>query len=850
MKMTKLLIIFVFILLACGQTSQSPTQFEFAINPDGSVDILSRESGKVIIKNMTASYTLPSPDDTSGLCNKLNTANSDRKSRYFKDNMGQGQETIFTSLSESSKMKQQWTLRTFSDKAAVAINLEVINRGQHPIRIDNLNPANAESIPGAVNKESQIPIHYLALKHPITWGWLKDIKKLEEKGQSGFVTAFADKNDKGAVLGALSFNRFRTLFDLEKSTIKSGQDIAPKTVSEYHEPNEGETEQSRLIRPESSDNSKTSSTPTITIEAWHEIDTHLKLQPGDTLASEWIIINPTNDVFTGLEEWASLAGSLNNAVISDPPATGFYTWYYYREHVSEKIMIDNARYLAANRDRFPVNWVHIDWGWQRQFSTGDTIANEKFPHGFKWLAREIKDLGFSPSLWINPFMYTNPCAEAVLEHPEIFLRDSTGNLVEREPIRNIMGREFGNGEHMILDGVTNIIDVSNPLAYDFLEKRYQWVNSLGFDMAMMDFVQEGRDNKDKGDKLRFDNVSTFEGIKKSLAASQKGLGLNTDILGCGIIYETAVGYSNLTRISTDAPAIWSCAKTACKDILLQYFFNNRLWTNYADGLFVRDKISPYWRKDWWDENNKLVPMRLSDEEAKFYTAVTGLSQSAVMITEDIPRLKPERQWMLSLVLPIYDKGLFRPRDLFRQWPARTLQLKCQENDRSWVVAAGLNWTDTEDPNGLDCSQLDLDKNTLYHAFDVFEQKYLGQVPSSAQLGPIAPRCAKVVNLIAASKSPQFVGSDLHISQGGVEISHEDWETDSKTLRLGLKPLHGRKGNLWIWVPAGLKNSIKAESSEKIKSSIKFQKINLAEGACLLGIPVKLNKEKTLSLTFD
>lgn len=40
------------------------------------------------------------------------------------------------------------------------------------------------------------------------------------------------------------------------------------------------------------------------------------------------------------------------------------------------------------------------------------------------LADQIKDLGFHPSLWLNPFMYTIPSAEAVIHHPERFHRET------------------------------------------------------------------------------------------------------------------------------------------------------------------------------------------------------------------------------------------------------------------------------------------------------------------------------------------------------------------------------------------------------------------------------------------
>lgn len=788
---TKLLLLLLFILgltISCMQSMND--RLIVQINEEGLFQVFCPESGKVVIDNIQSAFTL-------GDNEYLFTLNPKKVKRHFiSDKMGKGIQTTFYAKNEEQKIQLVWKFRTFKNKPAVAAKLELINLSRNPIRVDEMRPFSASGI----TAPSKDPMYYISLEHPLTWGWLKDMEALQDTGKSAMITAYADPTDKGAVIGALSFDRFRASIE--------------------------------IVDQRNASNS-------IQLKTCHEIEPHLMVNPDETLSSEWIYINPIDDVFTGLEEWATLAGSMNNAVIADPPATGFYTWYYYREHVSEKIMLDNARFLAANKDKFPVNWVHIDWGWQRRFSTGDTVANEKFPHGLKWLAGEIKSLGFHPSLWINPFMYTKPTAEAVDAHPDIFLRDTSGNLVNREPIRNIMGRDFGLGEHMVLEGVTNIVDVSNPKSYAFLEERYDWVNSLGYDMAMMDFIQEARLRPDSREQFKYANLSAIEGTRKALAAARKGLGPEADILGCGTVYEASVGFSNLTRVSTDAPAIWSCVKTACKDLIMHYFMNNKLWTNYADGLFIRDKISPYWRETWWDENGDLVPMRLNDDEAEFYTAVNGLSQAAVLYTEDIQRLKPHRQWLLSLVLPIYEKGYFRPVDMFRTEFANTLQLQCEEGQRKWTVAAGLNWTDDKDHQGLDLGLLDLCPETKYHAFDVFNKVYLGVVGSSETLGPINAHGVLLANLVPDLKRPQIIGTDTHISQGGIEIKDEVWNESKKELFLSLNDLYGRKGNLYLSVPKGY----------KVSSDIKYKSETFKDGN-IVKVPVVLDGDQEIKFMFN
>jgi hypothetical protein len=401
-----------------------------------------------------------------------------------------------------------------------------------------------------------------------------------------------------------------------------------------------------------------------------------------------------------------------------------------------------------------------------------------------------------------------------------------------------MGRAWPDGGHLIIDGVANIIDVSVPAADAFLRDRYAWVSGMGYDMAMMDFVQSAELNHEAGDVLQNPEVSVVEGTRKRLFAAREGLGPGKGVLGCGTIYESSVGTSNLTRISTDAPATWHAVKTASQDLILQYFMNQRLWTNYADGLFVRGKPSPYWSQEWWPEGEKFIATRVSRDEAEVYVAVTGLSQAAVMVTEDIPRLESHRQWLLSMVLPIYHGGDFRPVDLFMTTTPGTIRLDCREGGREWVVAARVNWEDEADDEGLDLGLLGLEKDRHYHVFDVFEKRYVGIRPADASVGPVAARGVLVANLVESAGHPQVVGSDLHISQGGLEIESETWDDSGGTLEIALKDMEARQGHLYVHAPPGY-----GITDDAVEAS-------LLDDGSLVKVPVVLDGEGALTLAFE
>ena len=188
------------------------------------------------------------------------------------------------------------------------------------------------------------------------------------------------------------------------------------------------------------------------------------------------------------------------------------------------------------------------------------------------------------------------------------------------------------------------------------------------------------------------------------------------------------------------------------------------------------------------------------------------------------------------MLPIYQRGRFRPVDLFSTATPRTLQLEAGTDGREWIVAAGLNWNNRENEKGLDLGLLNLTKGVQYHAFDVFKQKYIGLATPGTVLGPINAHGVLLVNITAGLGRPQIVGTDLHISQGGVEVSEELWNEDTAELSIGVMEMHGRKGHLRIHVPLTYAYEKGAET------------VDVGNGT-LLSIPVVLDGAKTIKLKF-
>jgi hypothetical protein len=123
-------------------------------------------------------------------------------------------------------------------------------------------------------------------------------------------------------------------------------------------------------------------------------------------------------------------------------------------------------------------------------------------------------------------------------------------------------------------------------------------------------------------------------------------------------------------------------------------------------------------------------------------------------------------------------------------------------------------------------------------FDVFRKRYVGTLSPRESVGPVRAHGVRVANLVESRGHPQIVGTDLHISQGGLEVATEGWDEASGELTITLNDLHGRRGHLYVHAPAGYRFS--GEGAEES---------GLDEGA-LLQVPVALEGEGRVTLAFE
>jgi alpha-galactosidase len=493
------------------------------------------------------------------------------------------------------------------------------------------------------------------------------------------------------------------------------------------------------------------------------------LAAGETLWSERFAIDVTGAPNAQLERYGdALARCMGARVPAKTPA-GWCSWYYFFTNVTEDDVVRNLRFLERHRREMAIDTVQIDDGYQADI--GDWLtANEKFPHGMAWLASEIKRAGYTPGLWLAPFLISDR-SRTFAEHPEFVVRGDDGEPVVAT--NNWQRHNFG------LDG-------SHPAARAWLTDLFREVcDGWGYEYVKIDFLYgaalAGR---------RHDPATTrVRAYRAALAAVRAGVG-ERFILGCGSLMAPSVGVFDGNRIGLDVAPFWRnlttaeraeprprmrmpddqlSAETAIRNTLTRSWMHGRLWVNDPDCLLVRTDLT-----------------KLTLDEVRTLATAIGLSGGMMLSSDDLERVPPERVEIISMLLPVLPRSA-TPVDLMeRDMPERH---ELAEGDRR--VVGLFNFDDDAKDVVLPLA------DGRWHVFELWEERYRGVAETAVEFALTAPHASRVVALRRDTGAPCVVGTTAHIGMGWLDITYEAYDAESRTLRLAVAPAGRRARRVYV-----------------------------------------------------
>jgi hypothetical protein len=200
-----------------------------------------------------------------------------------------------------------------------------------------------------------------------------------------------------------------------------------------------------------------------------------------------------------------------------------------------------------------------------------------------------------------------------------------------------------------------------------------------------------------------------------------------------------------------------------------------------------------------DPDTLLVGDFLGIEQARFATTVVALPGQMMFSGDKLAALKPERMRLLQQALPVCN---VRPRDLYPVFSLLPVwDLKIQRSFADWDVVALFNWSESETPVGFDFSELGLASDADYALYEFWTNAFQGVRKGRFEM-KVPAHGVRLLAVHRAQAHPQFISSDRHITQGGVELTQLAWSATEKTLAGSVKAVKGSPLTLRFRAPAG------------------------------------------------
>ncbi len=460
----------------------------------------------------------------------------------------------------------------------------------------------------------------------------------------------------------------------------------------------------------------------------------------------------------------------NSLKYKDIPV-GWCSWYHFFQKVTHQDIQRNLEACKKLKSSLPVDLIQIDDGFESE--VGDWLTfSDRFPQGVAPLAKEIEEAGFTPGLWLAPFI-VHPRSRLKTQHPGWLLRNNLGLPVNAGFLWNTF---------------TTALDLTNPEALEYVRNVvhtavYDW----GFRFLKLDFLFAAALMGRYKDRTK----TRAQVLRLGLRTIREAAGKDTFLLGCGCPLGTAVGLVDGMRISEDVDVRWEPSYMNIKP-----FFKNEPTIPAARNSTHNTLARAALHKHWWINDPDCLLLRTTTEftqaEIEAQATLISMSGGALLFSDHLPEVPPKRMHIAEALLPLIGK---RPYvlDWFDQHNPAHLQVDMEGQTGRWHLIALFNWGDR--PKDLDFRLVDfyLDREKTYLARSFWDGRFYDialkqgwanrALPGDLVFKDVPPHGVVLLAMrpLKADVS-QYLGSSLHISQG-MEVAAWEPKQDGVSLRL-------------------------------------------------------------------
>ena len=517
---------------------------------------------------------------------------------------------------------------------------------------------------------------------------------------------------------------------------------------------------------------------------YHKCENHICRQ-GEEVYAEPVYLNFAHQGWEAYHHYAEIVGHRVKPKLLNRVFSGWCAQDSEEGTINATKISEQIKQITKNRLSDPsipggLEYVQIGKGWEESIGSYQA-AEQKFPNGMKSVADQIHAKGLKAGIRFTPF-----CVEANSEllqtHPEYFLQERD----RKKPASVVLpedGREVA------------VLDVSQPGAQTHIRENIRkLIDEWGYDLVKADLLAYSI-----GPLTELNNFVAYDASLTSVELYRLGVQLLNQIIdqnekevvlaACNTCRGPSIGNFVLNETSSghggyigeghwESPQGLKPIANAHTAHLPMY---DNAWTNEFGILTV----------------NEPLPLN----EALITMTMAGMSGGVVTCGDDFRTLKPERAELLAKIFPLTGDSAI-PVDLYENKFPQIWNLPVTSPYESYNVVAVFNWTDRKADVDFTLESLGLSRSRYYLVHDFWNREFLGQVRERTALFDIPARSVKLLCLRAEQSVPQLLATDIHLTQGSVEVLSAGWDKRSQSFLAVCKPPRRSKATLFIHVPQG------------------------------------------------
>lgn len=433
-----------------------------------------------------------------------------------------------------------------------------------------------------------------------------------------------------------------------------------------------------------------------------------------------------NDAFCMIRKW-SRENCETEKDFSTPLAPGWNSWDYYRWTVTEEEILKNADFIAHD----PVLSKHIkriivDDGWE--YCYGEWEANPYFPHGMKYLAKELSKMGFEPGLWIAPTI-AEPHARISQYLPDEMM--ALG--------RN--GRACLAYKCMARYGF--VLDPTVEKSRKFIRDLFNRYAGMGYRYFKLDFLNSTLNAAQFHDR----NVPRTDIVRMVVESASEGIGNRAVILGCNYPYCSGNKFVSAVRVGADIHSWWKKIKQNSVSVAGTMWAAETHWVNDPDFALCRSfetADDPDQQKirhcAVFNTPENEEPFPFGDEtlvfahenEIEVLLSVVLVSSGAINLSDNLTRLNEKGLFLARKVVSAEHGKPGTPIDMFDADHTKTWIQQLEKGTRVLMI----NWSDSAEERVFDPAAYGITGTTV---FDFWKEQAI-QLENGMLKATVAPHC--------------------------------------------------------------------------------------------------------------